>query len=44
MGEIIFPDESRYFGNFFENNIEGYGTMEWKDNSKYEGYFKQNKL
>ena len=33
-----------YYGEFKNNKKEGYGTIEWKDGSKYQGEFKDNQI
>ena len=33
-----------YYGDFINNKKEGYGTIEWKDGSKYQGEFKDNQI
>ena len=33
-----------YYGEFINNKKEGYGTIEWKDGSKYQGEFKDNQI
>lgn len=33
----MWTDDSSYEGDFFENNIHGFGKYEWKDGRIYEG-------
>ena len=31
-GELFFTDGSKYVGDFFDNEIQGYGEYTWTDN------------
>lgn len=43
-GVLIFPNETRYAGQFKEGCAEGYGEKYWPDGRSYKGYWKQNKM
>lgn len=40
----MWADESKYTGDFFNNNIEGEGVYEWADGRMFEGEWKNNKM
>ena len=52
-GRFVWADESIYNGNFFDNNIHGFGGLcglyfigvyQWSDGRTYEGEWKNNKM
>ena len=47
-GKIVFLDNksaiSEYEGYFKDNNIEGKGTMKWKNGDMYQGELKNGKM
>ena len=42
--EVSEEGDYIYYGEFINNKKEGYGTIEWKDGSKYQGEFKDNQI
>ena len=42
--EVSQEGDYIYYGEFINNEKEGYGTIEWKDGSKYQGEFKDNQI
>ena len=42
--EVSQEGDYIYYGEFINNKKEGYGTIEWKDGSKYQGEFKDNQI
>ena len=41
--ELVYPDASRYRGEFADNKKHGTGTQEYADGSVYEGCFVENR-
>ena len=38
-GILIYPDGSKYEGDFLNGKKNGYGTFIWNQNKYYEGYW-----
>lgn len=43
IGIYIFPDQTRYKGDFVNNVIEGYGQFTYPNGDTYEGMTKEGK-
>lgn len=41
-GSIVYDDSSKYDGNFSNGKYDGFGTEEWPDLRRYEGYYKDD--
>ncbi len=43
-GVLIFPNSTRYAGQFKEGCAWGYGEKYWADGRSYKGYWRANKM